>query len=171
MKASQRAILRLGAFELDLKSGELRPLEPGPERRTIVLQEQPFRVLQMLIERAGEIATREDLKKKLWPNDTIVDFDHSINVAIGTLRRVLGDSAAQPIYIETVARRGYRLLVPTSRVEAADGQPQSESKDSSAINRKRSNWPAPSSARRSRTTACWRSSVAVAWAWCTRPKT
>jgi serine/threonine protein kinase/tetratricopeptide (TPR) repeat protein len=134
MKASQRAILRLGAFELDLKSGELRPLEPGPERRTIVLQEQPFRVLQMLIERAGEIATREDLKKKLWPNDTIVDFDHSINVAIGTLRRVLGDSAAQPIYIETVARRGYRLLVPTSRVEAADGQPQSESKDSSAIN-------------------------------------
>jgi serine/threonine protein kinase/tetratricopeptide (TPR) repeat protein len=133
MKASQRASLRLGAFELDLKSGELRPLEPGPERRTIILQEQPFRVLQMLIERAGEIATREDLKKKLWPNDTIVDFDHSINVAIGTLRRVLGDSAAQPIYIETVARRGYRLLVPTSQVEAADDQPQSESKDSSAV--------------------------------------
>jgi eukaryotic-like serine/threonine-protein kinase len=133
MKANQRASLRLGAFELDLKSGELRPLEPGPERRTIILQEQPFRVLQMLIERAGEIATREDLKKKLWPNDTIVDFDHSINVAIGTLRRVLGDSAAQPVYIETVARRGYRLLVPTSRVEAADDQPQSESKDSSAV--------------------------------------
>jgi serine/threonine protein kinase/tetratricopeptide (TPR) repeat protein len=133
MKASQRASLRLGAFELDLKSGELRPLEPGPERRTIILQEQPFRVLQMLIERDGEIATREDLKKKLWPNDTIVDFDHSINVAIGTLRRVLGDSAAQPIYIETVARRGYRLLVPTSRVEAADDQPQSESKDTSAV--------------------------------------
>ena len=133
MKASQRASLRLGAFELDLKSGELRPLEPGPERRTIILQEQPFRVLQMLIERAGEIATREDLKKKLWPNDTIVDFDHSINVAIGTLRRVLGDSAAQPIYIETVARRGYRLLVPTSRVEAADDQPQSESEDTSAV--------------------------------------
>ena len=87
----------------------------------------------MLIERAGEIATREDLKKKLWPNDTIVDFDHSINVAIGTLRRVLGDSAAQPIYIETVARRGYRLLVPASGVEAADDQPQSESKDSSAV--------------------------------------
>src|ERR1700722_4271924 len=133
MKASQRASLRLGAFALDLKSGELRPLEPGPDRRTIILQEQPFRVLQMLIERAGEIATREDLKKKLWPNDTIVDFDHSINVAIGTLRRVLGDSAAQPIYIETVARRGYRLLVPTSRVEADDDQPQSESKDSSPV--------------------------------------
>jgi eukaryotic-like serine/threonine-protein kinase len=133
MKASQRASLRLGAFELDLNSGELRPLEPGPEGRTIVLQEQPFRVLQMLIERAGEIATREDLKKKLWPNDTIVDFDHSINVAIGTLRRVLGDSAAQPIYIETMARRGYRLLVPTSRVEDADDQPQSEPKDSSAV--------------------------------------
>jgi eukaryotic-like serine/threonine-protein kinase len=134
MKASPRASLRLGEFELDLKSGELRPLKPGPERRTIVLQEQPFRVLQMLIERAGEIATREDLKKRLWPNDTIVDFDHSINVAIGTLRRVLGDSAAQPIYIETLARRGYRLLVPTSRVDEADDQPQSERKDSSAVN-------------------------------------
>jgi eukaryotic-like serine/threonine-protein kinase len=133
MKANQRASLRLGAFELDLQCGELRPLKPGPERRTIILQEQPFRVLQMLIERAGEIATREDLKKRLWPNDTIVDFDHSINVAIGTLRRVLGDSAAQPIYIETVARRGYRLLVPTSRVENADDQPQYESKDSSAV--------------------------------------
>src|ERR1700677_3246366 len=133
MKASQRASLRLGAFELDLKSGELRPLEPGPERRTIILQEQPFRVLQILIERAGEIATREDLKKRLWPNDTIVDFDHSINVAIGTLRRVLGDSAAQPIYIETVARRGYRLLVPASRAEAADDQPQYEPKDFSAV--------------------------------------
>ena len=132
MKANQRASLRLGAFELDLKSGELRPLEPGPERRTVILQEQPFRVLQMLIERAGEIATREDLKKRLWPNDTIVDFDHSINVAIGALRRVLGDSASQPIYIETVARRGYRLLVPTSRVEPADEQPHSESEDSSA---------------------------------------
>jgi len=128
-----KASLRLGTFELDLKSGELCPLEPGPERRTIILQEQPFRVLQMLIERAGEIATREDLKRKLWPNDTIVDFDHSINVAIGTLRRVLGDSAAQPIYIETVARRGYRLLVPTSWLEAPDDQPQSESKDSSSV--------------------------------------
>src|SRR6202020_93079 len=88
----------------------------------------------MLIERPGEIATREDLKRKLWPNDTIVDFDHSINVAIGTLRRVLGDSAVRPIYIETVARRGYRLLVPTSRVEAADDQPQPERKDSLAVN-------------------------------------
>jgi len=133
MKARQQASLRFGAFELDLKSGELRRLEPGPERRTIILQEQPFRILQMLIERAGEIATREDLKKKLWPNDTIVDFDHSINVAIGTLRRVLGDSAAQPIYIETVASRGYRLLVPASWVEATDDQPQSEPKDSSAV--------------------------------------
>jgi serine/threonine protein kinase/tetratricopeptide (TPR) repeat protein len=142
MKATQRASLRLGAFELDLKSGELRPLEPGPERRTVILQEQPFRVLQMLIERAGEIATREDLKKKLWPNDTIVDFDHSINVAIGTLRRVLGDSAVQPIYIETVARRGYRLLVPTSRVEADDDQPQSESKDSSAVKGSQTEQPA-----------------------------
>src|SRR3984957_167258 len=74
MKANQGASLRLGAFELDLKSGELRPLEPGAERRTVILQEQPFRVLQMLIERAGEIATREDLKKRLCQNDTIINY-------------------------------------------------------------------------------------------------
>jgi eukaryotic-like serine/threonine-protein kinase len=141
MKASQRVCLRLGAFQLDLKSGELRPLEPGPGSRTIILQEQPFRVLQILIERAGEIATREDLKKKLWPNDTIVDFNHSINVAVGTLRRVLGDSAAQPTYIETVGRRGYRLLVPTSWVETIDDQ-QPEPEVSSAANESQPEQPA-----------------------------
>ena len=64
----------------------------------------------MLIERGGEIVTRGEIKKRLWPNDTIVDFDHSINVAIGILRRALGDSADSPQYIETLARRGYRLL-------------------------------------------------------------
>src|SRR5271154_4348898 len=126
MRASQRASLTLGAFELDLKSGELRSLESGAERRAIILQEQPFRVLQMLIERAGEIATREDLKRKLWPNDTIVDFDHSINVAIATLRRVFGDSAAECRYIQTIPRRGYRLMVPVERAEPLEDPPQDE---------------------------------------------
>ncbi|HKE30099.1 MAG TPA: winged helix-turn-helix domain-containing protein, partial [Candidatus Angelobacter sp.] len=99
--------VRLGAFELDLHSGELSPVgaEDGSKN---LLREQPFKVLQMLIEGRGRIVTREEIKKKLWPNDTIVDFDHSINVAIGILRRALGDSADNPQYIETLARRGYR---------------------------------------------------------------
>jgi eukaryotic-like serine/threonine-protein kinase len=98
----------------------LRPLEPGNGMRTIVLQEQPFQVLRLLIERNGEVATREEIRKNLWPNDTAVDFNHSINVAIGTLRRVLRDSAEDPKYIETVARRGYRLIAPTEWVTTAD---------------------------------------------------
>jgi len=120
MKPDQQTRLRLGSFELDLRTGELSPLEPDSRGRKILLQEQPFRVLQILIERGGEIATREEIKRKLWPNDTIVDFDHSINVAIGTLRRALGDSASQPKYIETVARRGYRLMVSPEWFEATD---------------------------------------------------
>jgi serine/threonine protein kinase len=114
MKDTLPARVRFGAFELDLKSGELCE----GDRRTL-LQVQPFKVLLILIERGGEIATRDEIKKKLWPNDTIVEFDHSINVAIGNLRRALGDSADEPKYIETLARRGYRLMVPVERVEAA----------------------------------------------------
>jgi DNA-binding winged helix-turn-helix (wHTH) protein len=83
----------------------------------IVLQEQPLMVLLILIGRDGEMATREEIKKKLWPNDTIVEFDHSINVVIGNLRRALGDSAGEPQYIGTVARRGYRLMVPVEWIE------------------------------------------------------
>jgi DNA-binding winged helix-turn-helix (wHTH) protein len=95
--------VRFGAFELDLRSGELRPLEANG-MRTIVLQEQPFQVLRLLLERYGELATREEIRKNLWPNDTAVDFNHSINVAIGTLRRALRDSTEDPKYIQTVAR-------------------------------------------------------------------
>ena len=75
------------------------------------LPEQPFRILTMLLEHAGEVVTREELQKKLWPNDTIVEFDHSINAAIKRLRDALEDTAENPKYVETVARRGYRLLV------------------------------------------------------------
>ena len=106
--------VRFGVFELDLRAGELRQGE-----QTILLQEQPFQVLLMLVERGGEIATREEIQKKLWPNDTVVEFDQSINAAIKKLRKALGDSAEEPKYIETVARRGYRLMVPVERVAAA----------------------------------------------------
>jgi serine/threonine protein kinase/tetratricopeptide (TPR) repeat protein len=103
----------MGAFELDLQSGELRP----PEGERILLREQPFQVLRMLVEREGKIVPRAEIRKKLWPNDTIVDFDHSINVAIAALRRTLGDSTANPRYIETIARRGYRLVPPIEWLE------------------------------------------------------
>ncbi|HMI51203.1 MAG TPA: protein kinase [Candidatus Saccharimonadales bacterium] len=111
--------VRLGEFELDLYSGELRASRRANGNGKVVLREQPFQVLRMLIARGGKIVTREEIKKKLWPNDTIVDFDHSINVAIGILRRALGDSASDPQYIETLARRGYRLLVDTEVLQAS----------------------------------------------------
>src|SRR3954454_3267124 len=109
--------VRFGGFELDLKSGELRSIANQGADNQVLLREQSLQVLRMLLERKGKIVTREEIKKKLWPNDTIVDFDHSINVAIAALRRALGDSADNPRYIETLARRGYRLLVAAERLE------------------------------------------------------
>jgi eukaryotic-like serine/threonine-protein kinase len=116
MKDTLPVRVRFGAFELDPKAGELRLGE-----LRIVLQEQSFQILQMLVERAGELVTRDEIQKKLWPNDTIVEFDHSINVALGKLRKALVDPADDPKYIETVARRGYRLMVPVERAAAAPG--------------------------------------------------
>jgi DNA-binding winged helix-turn-helix (wHTH) protein len=111
--------VRFGAFELDLSTGELRSIDaPGPNHK-VLLREQVFRVLQMLVEREGKIVTREEIKNRLWANDTVVDFDRSINATIKTLRRTLGDSADSPRYIETLARRGYRLMVTTEYTESA----------------------------------------------------
>jgi TolB-like protein/DNA-binding winged helix-turn-helix (wHTH) protein len=108
-----------GAFELDLSTGELRSIEaPDPDNK-VILREQVFQILRMLLEREGKIVTREEIKARLWPNDTVVGFDHSINAAINTLRRALGDSAADPRYIETLARRGYRLMLPIQCPEPA----------------------------------------------------
>src|SRR4051812_5188911 len=98
-------IRRFGPFEADLKTGELR--KSGSRLR---LQEQPFQVLAMLLARPGELVTREELRQRLWPADTFVDFDHSLNTAINKLRDTLGDSASAPKYIETLARRGYRFV-------------------------------------------------------------
>src|SRR5580658_11145700 len=99
-----------GAFELDLKTGELRSIEAPDPNNKVILREQVFQVLRMLLEHEGKIVTREEIKGRLWPNDTVVGFDHSINATINTLRRALGDSADDPRYIETLARRGYRLI-------------------------------------------------------------
>ena len=105
--------VRFGQFELNVRTGELYPADTTDGSQRVLLREQPFQILRILIERGGKIVTRDEIKAKLWPNDTIVDFGHSINVAMGVLRRALGDSADSPRYIETLARRGYRLLVDT----------------------------------------------------------
>ena len=104
-----------GPFELDLRAGELRG-----NGEAVVLPVQVLQVLQILIAHEGDLATREEIKKKLWPNDTVVEFDHSINAAIGKLRKLLDDCAEKPRYIETIPRRGYRLLVPVEWVGAAE---------------------------------------------------
>jgi DNA-binding winged helix-turn-helix (wHTH) protein len=98
-------VLRFGIFEIDLRAGELR--RDGVKLK---LQEQPFQLLCMLVEHSGEVVTREELRNRLWPADTFVDFDHSLNAAIKRLRDALGDSAENPRFVETVARRGYRFM-------------------------------------------------------------
>lgn len=98
-------IARFGVFEADLDSRELRK-----QGRRIRLQDQPFAVLAILLEHPGVVISREDIRQKLWPADTFVDFDHSLNTAVNKIRETLGDSAGSPRFLETVARRGYRFL-------------------------------------------------------------
>src|SRR3989454_2954136 len=97
--------VRFGIFELDADAGELR--KQGTRMK---LQEQPLQMLQVLLQRPGEVVTREELQQKIWPSDTFVDFDHGINNAIKRLREALGDAAETPHYIETLPRRGYRFI-------------------------------------------------------------
>ena len=104
--------LKFGPYEADLHSGDL--LEHGIRVR---LQSQPFQLLAMLLERPGELVTREEICKKLWSADTFVDYDHSLGTAINKIREVLNDSAAEPRFVETVPRRGYRFIAPVTSVE------------------------------------------------------
>ena len=110
MPTANSSLIRFGSFELDLATGELSDMQ-APENR-VLLREQIFQVLRLLLERDGKIVTRDEIKGRLWPNDTVVDFDRSINATIKTLRRALRDTPDSPRYIETLARRGYRLMVP-----------------------------------------------------------
>src|SRR5882724_3106399 len=105
--SSAGKIARFGVFEANLSAGELR--KSGAKIR---LQEQPFQVLSFLLERPGEVVTREELRTRLWNAETFVDFDHSLNTAINKLRDALDDSAANPRFIETLAKRGYRFIAP-----------------------------------------------------------
>lgn len=108
-------VIRFGVFEADTMTGELR--RKGLRVR---LQEQPFQVLATLLERAGDLVTREQLRQKLWPGAVFVDFDHGLNKAVNKIRRALGESADNPRFIETLPRRGYRFIAP---VEGAGGRP------------------------------------------------
>jgi DNA-binding winged helix-turn-helix (wHTH) protein len=118
--------VRFGVFELDLSTGELRSTEVSDPQNKVLLREQLFQVLRMLLEREGKIVTREEIKERLWPDDTVVDFDQSINATIKALRRALGDSADDPRYVETLARRGYRLMPPIEYLKTAPGTASGE---------------------------------------------
>jgi TolB-like protein/DNA-binding winged helix-turn-helix (wHTH) protein/tetratricopeptide (TPR) repeat protein len=108
--------LRFDVFELDLRTGELR--KHGSKLR---LQGQPLQLLALLLQNAGELVTREELRNQLWPADTFVDFDHSLHNAIGRIREALSDSAETPRYIETLPRRGYRFIAPVARIGDKNG--------------------------------------------------
>src|SRR5712692_4002677 len=99
--------VRFGAFEADLRSGELHKYG-----LRIKLQDQPFQLLTLLLEHPGDVITREELRQKLWPADTFVDFDVGLNTAVKRLRDALGDSAENVRFIETLPRRGYRFIAP-----------------------------------------------------------
>lgn len=110
--ASQSQTIQFADFDVDLRAGELYR-----NGRRIKLQERPFTILSILLESAGEVVTREELRQRIWPADTFVDFDHSLAVAINKIREALGDSAEMPRFIETVGRRGYRFLGTSVRPE------------------------------------------------------
>lgn len=105
--------VRFGVFDFDPRSGELRK-----QGRMVRLEGQPSRVLSKLLEKPGELTTREDLRKELWPSDTFVNFEQSLNAAVKRLRHALGDTAANPRFIETLARRGYRFIAPVGNAPA-----------------------------------------------------
>ena len=129
-------IARFGAFELDLAAGELQR-----NGRTVRLPEQQFQILQMLLLGQGQVVSREEIRRTLWPNDTVVEFDRSINAAIMKLRSALGDSADAPRFIETVARRGYRMLAPVQLAEAISSEPPAKKAgDGSLVGRKVSHY-------------------------------
>ena len=108
---SRRSCVRLGDYEFDTKAGELRK-----GSKHVVLQNQPHKILLMLLEYPGEVVTRDEIQQRLWPEGTIITFEVSISQAVRKLRHALNDSAANPAYVQTVGRRGYRLIVPVKPV-------------------------------------------------------
>ncbi|HEU4981894.1 MAG TPA: winged helix-turn-helix domain-containing protein, partial [Acidobacteriaceae bacterium] len=109
---------RFGVFEADAATGELRR-----KGIRVKLNAQPFQVLIMFLERPGELLTREEISRELWPDGTFVDYEHGVNSAVNRLREALGDSAGNARFIETLARRGYRFIAPVERIEASGSPP------------------------------------------------
>src|ERR1700730_16670629 len=106
---------RFGAFEADTATGELRR-----QGIRIKINAQPFQVLCMLLESPGELLTREEISRQLWPDGTFVDYDHGVNSAINRIREALGDTASSPRFVETLARRGYRFVAPVKAITSAE---------------------------------------------------
>lgn len=113
----QSVVYRFDNFEADVRAGELRK-----HGMRLKLSGQPFQVLVLLLQRAGDVVTREELQQALWAADTYVDFDHGLNTAINKVRSALGDSGSSPRFVETLARRGYRFIAPVEVTEAAPGR-------------------------------------------------
>src|SRR5215831_13495366 len=109
---SDRTVLRFGAFELDSASGELRR---GGD--PIKLPPQPFKVLELLVRRSGDVVTREEIRAHVWCDDTIVDFEQGLNFCVRRIREALGDTADAPRFVETLPRRGYRFVMPVADPE------------------------------------------------------
>jgi DNA-binding winged helix-turn-helix (wHTH) protein len=133
MKTATARTALFGPYSLDLRSGELR--KHGIKLK---MGEQPFQILRMLLERPGELVTREELRAKLWADDTFVDFDHGLNSAVQRLRDCLSDTAEKPLWIETVPRRGYRFIasiegVPADLTRPSEEETPSSGKQASAI--------------------------------------
>src|SRR6185503_9102501 len=111
---------RFGVFEADAATGELRR-----KGIRIKLNAQPFQVLIMILERPGELLTREEISRELWPDGTFVDYEHGVNSAVNRLREALGDSAGNARFIETLARRGYRFIAPVEQIDNGQTPPPS----------------------------------------------
>ena len=162
--ARTRRVVRFEDCELDLRFGELR----RAGRNTVRFPEQPFRILTMLLERPGGVVSREEIRRKLWPNNTEVDFEHSISAAMTRVRQALGDSADDPHYIETLARRGYRWNVAVEWVEPTLAEPALSTPA-------RPPEPSPVAAdllaRSFPNTACWNCWAGAEWESCTKLKT
>src|SRR5215469_17491233 len=109
--------IRFGPFEVDLRSGELR--KSGIR---VKLQDQPFKLLAILLERPGQVVPRNELQRRIWPDEKFGDFDHAVNVAVAKLRVALGDPSDNPRYIETLPRRGYRFSATAEIIDAVDQQ-------------------------------------------------
>src|SRR5580658_7587157 len=118
---------RFGVFEADAATGELRR-----QGMRVKLNAQPFQILLMLLNRPGELITRDEISRVLWPEGTFVDYEHGVNSAVNRIREALGDTASSPRFVETLARRGYRFVAPVEQIGAVEPPPESFVKEDSA---------------------------------------